>query len=489
MRDPPAIVDRHPRAADGRAVRELDVPEEGLAGIVLEHRLAPAEVGEGGRVGGAVDAGGAGDRGRFVVRDAVSAVIGQRAEVRGLVDDLEMLEHPARLDRRVREGGGEARDAGTRTDVRPVVPDVRSVDHRVIERGEVVDDRRADLGDPRGQMVGRVVVAVGPEHAQIEERRGRAGRIDDPSGELRRSVENAGVGAAEREEPRVGHRIADRPARVRLDVVVDLRDPVEGQRGREEVGHREIHRIHRGDRARVDGEIPLGVGDHEVVVRARVDEQVMELIRVEPVGSEDLVEGGREVGQPRCALLGGEERGGEHADRLRFILGEEELSRGVDPVLEVVGDARVGSLGDRLESVIPPTDKGRTLRGRNVRVLLGEPIVPGAIVLVRSVEGGPRGPEVIVRRVGRIELEPGRQSGPNLGRVLGFGVARNARVDRDPHVGEHDDEDERHHEDVARLERLAEGGELASPVGEGRRGSSQLPVPGDVERPTYRLGR
>ncbi len=232
-----------------------------------------------------------------------------------------MLEHPARLDRRVRERGRETRDAGTRTDVRPVVPDVRSVDHRVVERREIVDDRRADRGDSRGQVVGRVIVAVRPEDAQIEERRGRAVRVDDPSGELGRSVEDAGVGAAEREEPRVGHRVTDRPAGVRLDVVVDFRDPVEGQGRREEIGHGEIHRVLGGDRARVDREIPLGVSDHEGEVRTGVDEEVVELVHVEPVGGEHLIKSGREVGQPRRALLGREERGGEHADRLGFVLG------------------------------------------------------------------------------------------------------------------------------------------------------------------------
>src|SRR5580658_2826858 len=96
-------------------------------------------------------------------------------------------------------------------------------------------------------------------------------------------------------------------------------------------------------------------------------------------------------------LLGLQQGRREDRDREGLVLRQEELSRRVDPVLEVVSDARMLSLVDRLEPVVPPADERRTLGLGSIGILLGEPIVPGAVVLVGRVDGGARGAEVIGR--------------------------------------------------------------------------------------------
>ena len=119
--------------------------------------------------------------------------------------------------------------------------------------------------------------------------------------------------------------------------------------------------------------------DHQGVVGGDVGQERVQFPEVDPVRSEERVEARGQVRVTGGLLLGLEERHGENADGERFVLGEQEIPGGRDPVLEVVGDGRMLALRDRLEAVVPPADEGWPGGGREIHVLSGQPIVPGFI--------------------------------------------------------------------------------------------------------------
>ena len=174
--------------------------------------------------------------------------------------------------------------------------------------------------------------------------------------ELHGCVEDPRVLDADREQARVDGEIPDVPTRHVADRVVQRHDARQVKLPREEVREEHVLRV-LGLHVLGPGPVADRIGEDEGDVIGRMEDHALEHVDGEAGPREGRGDRGAEVRAMQFHVAF-QEPDHQEGDRLRLVLGRDELSRERVSVLEVVRDGRMDPTVDGLEPVVPPGEEG-----------------------------------------------------------------------------------------------------------------------------------